>query len=92
MPSSLTLRVVNQSISWTRPLSNSSPSGSRKDWRVVARPSAAPPRPCSGCVQRDGPGGPLLYEDEDALPSEARIKRYFSTLSQKRRAAVHGVV
>lgn len=49
MPSSLTLRVVNQSISWTRPLSNSSPSGSRKDWRVVARPSAAPPRPCSGC-------------------------------------------
>lgn len=44
-------------------------------------------------VQRDGgPGGPLLYEDEDALPSEARIKRYFGTLSQKRRAAVHGGV
>jgi hypothetical protein len=38
--------------------------------------------------------GDLHYEDEDALPSEARIKRFFCTLSQKRKAAVHagGVV
>lgn len=34
-------------------------------------------------------GGALVYEDEDALPSEARIKRFFGSLSQKRRAAVH---
>ncbi len=34
-------------------------------------------------------GGVLVYEDEDALPSEARIKRFFGSLSQKRRAAVH---
>jgi hypothetical protein len=38
------------------------------------------------------PGGALVYEDEDVLPSEARIKRFFGTLSQKRRAAVHAGV
>jgi hypothetical protein len=38
------------------------------------------------------PDGALVYEDEDALPSEARIKRFFGTLSQKRRAAVHAGV
>ena len=38
------------------------------------------------------PTGTLMYEDEDALPSEARIKRFFGTLSQKRRAAVHAAV
>jgi hypothetical protein len=37
-------------------------------------------------------GGALVYEDEDALPSEARIKRFFGSLSQKRRAAVHAGV
>lgn len=42
-------------------------------------------------VLRD-PAGVLVYEDEDALSSEARIKRFFSTLSQKRRAAVHAGV
>jgi hypothetical protein len=38
------------------------------------------------------PGGTLVYVDEDALPSEARIKQFFGTLSQKRRAAVHAGV
>jgi hypothetical protein len=38
------------------------------------------------------PGGALVYEDEGTLPSEARIKRFFGTLSQKRRAAVHAGV
>jgi hypothetical protein len=38
------------------------------------------------------PTGALMYEDEDALPSEARIKRLLGTLSQKRRAAVHAGV
>lgn len=38
------------------------------------------------------PAGALVYEDEDALPSEARIKRFFGSLSQKRRAAVHAGV
>jgi hypothetical protein len=36
------------------------------------------------------PGGAPVYED--ALPSEARIKRFFGTLPQKRRAAVHAGV
>ena len=31
--------------------------------------------------------GLLVYADDDALPSEARIKRFFGSLSQKRRAA-----
>ena len=39
------------------------------------------------------PGGALVYEDEDALLCFApRIKRFFGTLSQKRRAAVHAGV
>jgi hypothetical protein len=39
------------------------------------------------------PGGVLVYEDEDALLCFApRIKRFFGTLSQKRRAAVHAGV
>ncbi len=37
-------------------------------------------------------GGALVYEDEDALPSEVRIKRFFGSLSQKRRAAVYAGV
>jgi hypothetical protein len=36
--------------------------------------------------------GDLHYEDENALPSEARIKRFFGTLSQKRRVAVQAGV
>jgi hypothetical protein len=39
-----------------------------------------------------GPEGAPMYEDEDALPSEARIKRFFGTLSQKRRFAVYANV
>ncbi len=42
-------------------------------------------------VLRD-PVGALVYDDEDDLPSEGRIKRFFGTLSQKRKAAVHAAV
>ena len=39
------------------------------------------------------PGGALVYEDENALLCFApRIKRFFGSLSQKRRAAVHAGV
>jgi hypothetical protein len=41
-------------------------------------------------ILRDAEGA-LVYDDEDALPSEARIKRLFGSLSQKRRAAAHAV-
>lgn len=36
---------------------------------------------------RDPETGQLVYEDEDALPTEKRIKRLFSTLAQQERAA-----